>query len=72
MTRDYPIVFEREDSGAISVYVQGLPVYAAADSKHPEKPDQHGRTAGSVVAPESDGTAEGGDRRGSPRAHGTN
>ena len=32
MTRHYPIVFEREDSGAISAYVPGLPVYAAADT----------------------------------------
>ena len=28
----YPIVFERETSGAISAYVPGLPVYAAADT----------------------------------------
>lgn len=27
-TNFYPIVFEREDSGAISAYVVGLPVYA--------------------------------------------
>ena len=30
MTVHYPIVFEKEDSGAVSVYVPGLPVYAAA------------------------------------------
>ena len=29
----YPIVFETEDSGAISAYVPGLPVYAAADTR---------------------------------------
>ena len=29
----YPIVFETEESGAVSAYVPGLPVYAAADSQ---------------------------------------
>ncbi|MEW6322201.1 MAG: hypothetical protein AB1635_14070 [Acidobacteriota bacterium] len=28
----YPIVLETEESGAISAYVPGLPVYASADS----------------------------------------
>jgi hypothetical protein len=28
----YPIVLETEDNGAVSAYVPGLPVYAAADS----------------------------------------
>ena len=32
MTVHYPIVFETEVSGAVSAYVPGLPVYAAADS----------------------------------------
>ena len=32
MTLLYPIVLETEDNGAISAYVPGLPVYAAADS----------------------------------------
>jgi len=32
MTVHYPIVFETEPSGAVSAYVPGLPVYAAADS----------------------------------------
>jgi hypothetical protein len=32
MTRLYPIVLETEDNGAVSAYVPGLPVYAAADS----------------------------------------
>lgn len=32
MTRLYPIVLETEPSGAVSAYVPGLPVYAAADS----------------------------------------
>jgi predicted RNase H-like HicB family nuclease len=32
MTMLYPIVLETEDSGAVSAYVPGLPVYAAADS----------------------------------------
>jgi len=32
MTTSYPIVFEREDSGAVSAYVPGLPLYAAADT----------------------------------------
>ena len=30
MTTLYPIVLETEDSGAVSAYVPGLPVYAAA------------------------------------------
>jgi hypothetical protein len=33
MTTHYPIVFETEPSGAVSAYVPGLPVYAAADSQ---------------------------------------
>lgn len=32
MTLLYPIVLETEESGAVSAYVPGLPVYAAADS----------------------------------------
>jgi len=32
MTVNYPIVFETETNGAVSAYVPGLPVYAAADS----------------------------------------
>lgn len=32
MTVLYPIVLETEESGAVSAYVPGLPVYAAADS----------------------------------------
>ena len=32
MTLLYPIVLEKEASGAISAYVPGLPVYAAADT----------------------------------------
>jgi hypothetical protein len=32
MTVHYPIVLETEVSGAVSAYVPGLPVYAAADS----------------------------------------
>ena len=32
MTRLYPIVLETEDSGAVSAYVPGLPVYAAAET----------------------------------------
>ena len=28
MTARFPIVFEREDSGVVSAYVAGLPVYA--------------------------------------------
>ena len=32
MTMLYPIVLETEGSGAVSAYVPGLPVYAAADS----------------------------------------
>ena len=32
MTTYYPIVLETETSGAISAYVPGLPVYAAADT----------------------------------------
>jgi predicted RNase H-like HicB family nuclease len=33
MTRYYPIVFEAETSGAVSAYVPGLPVFAAADTR---------------------------------------
>lgn len=29
----FPIVFEKEDSGAISAFVPGLPVYAAANTR---------------------------------------
>jgi hypothetical protein len=32
MTMLYPIVLETEANGAVSAYVPGLPVYAAADS----------------------------------------
>jgi hypothetical protein len=32
MTMLFPIVLETEDNGAVSAYVPGLPVYAAADS----------------------------------------
>ena len=33
MTSYYPIVIEKETSGAVSAYVPGLPVYAAADTR---------------------------------------
>jgi endonuclease YncB( thermonuclease family) len=33
MTTYYPIVLERELNGAVSAYVPGLPVYAAADTR---------------------------------------
>ena len=33
MTVHYPIVLETEMGGAVSAYVPGLPVYAAADSQ---------------------------------------
>ena len=33
MTAYYPIVIETESSGALSAYVPGLPVYAAADTR---------------------------------------
>ncbi len=32
MTMLYPIVLEIEESGAVSAYVPGLPVYAAAET----------------------------------------
>lgn len=32
MTQLFPIVLETEDSGAVSAYVPGLPVYAASDT----------------------------------------
>jgi predicted RNase H-like HicB family nuclease len=32
MTVLYPVVLETEESGAVSAYVPGLPVYAAADT----------------------------------------
>ena len=33
MTTYYPIVMETETNGAVSAYVPGLPVFAAADSR---------------------------------------
>ena len=33
MTTYYPIVLETETSGAVSAFVPGLPVYAAADTR---------------------------------------
>ena len=33
MTTYYPIVIEAEANGAVSAYVPGLPVYAAADTR---------------------------------------
>ena len=33
MTIHYPVVLEREENGAVSAYVPGLPVYAAADTQ---------------------------------------
>ena len=33
MTTYYPIVIEVEASGAVSAYVPGLPIYAAADTR---------------------------------------
>jgi predicted RNase H-like HicB family nuclease len=33
MTMHYPIVLETEENGAVSAYVPGLPVYAAANSQ---------------------------------------
>ncbi|MEO7190841.1 MAG: hypothetical protein ABI051_07260 [Vicinamibacterales bacterium] len=33
MSTHYPIVFETETTGAVSAYVPGLPVYAAADDQ---------------------------------------
>jgi predicted RNase H-like HicB family nuclease len=33
MTSYFPIVIEHETSGAVSAYVPGLPVFAAADSR---------------------------------------
>jgi predicted RNase H-like HicB family nuclease len=33
MTSYYPIVLDTETSGAVSAYVPGLPVYAAADTR---------------------------------------
>jgi predicted RNase H-like HicB family nuclease len=33
MTFSYPLVFEQEESGAVSAYVPGLAVYAAADTR---------------------------------------
>lgn len=32
MTQLYPLVLEKETDGAVSAYVPGLPVYAAADT----------------------------------------
>ena len=39
MTVLYPIVLETEENGAVSAYVPGLPVYAAADlTRRPSAP----------------------------------
>ena len=32
MTMLYPVVLETEDSGAVSAYVPGVPLYAAAET----------------------------------------
>jgi predicted RNase H-like HicB family nuclease len=32
VTIHYPVVLEKEENGAVSAYVPGLPIYAAADS----------------------------------------
>jgi predicted RNA binding protein YcfA (HicA-like mRNA interferase family) len=46
MTARFPIVFEREDSGVISAYVAGLPVYAqGATAKQAERAMQRTLTA---------------------------
>jgi len=33
MTMHFPVVFEREDSGVVSAYVAGLPVYAQGPTR---------------------------------------
>jgi len=46
MTAHYPIVFEREETGVVSAYVAGLPVYAqAATAKAAERAIQQTLTA---------------------------
>jgi hypothetical protein len=37
MATHYPIVFEREDSGVVSAYVAGLPVYAQGPTRSERK-----------------------------------
>ena len=49
-----PIVFEREDSGAFSAYVAGLPVYAqGATAKQAERAIQRTLTAYSAAHPDT-------------------
>ena len=57
MTMLYPIVFETEESGAVSAYVPGLPVYAAADSQ--AKAERAVRTVLAEYLGESGGSDEG-------------
>ena len=47
MTLLYPIVLETEDNGAVSAYVPGLPVYAAAETPR-EGRTRHSRGADGI------------------------
>ena len=44
MVTHYPIVFEREDSGVVSAYVAGLPVYAQGATRSSVVECSHGGT----------------------------
>jgi predicted RNase H-like HicB family nuclease len=54
MAAHFPIVFEREESGAFSAYVAGLPVYAqGATAKRAERAIQRTLTAYLAAHPDS-------------------
>ncbi len=54
MAVHFPIVFEREDSGAFSAYVAGLPVYAqGATAKQAERAIQRTLTAYLAAHPDT-------------------
>ena len=50
MTTYYPIVIETETSGAVSAYVPGLPVFAAADTRTKAEEAIRGMLAAYLVA----------------------
>ena len=59
MTKRFPIVFEREESGAISVYVAGLPVYAqGATQKAAERAIRQTLKAYLEAHPEAESVSE--------------
>ena len=58
MAAHFPIVFEREDSGAFSAYVAGLPVYAqGATAKQAERAIERTLTAYLDAHPDTSSSA---------------